>query len=60
MIHNCLTKGADSVYEAIVNTMGDIQDLENESYNIEQVNAFIFALQITLTYKLAYARKSQF
>ena len=41
MIHNCLTKGTDSVYEVIVNTMGDIQDLENESYNIEQVNAFI-------------------
>ena len=59
MIHNCLTKGTDSVYEVIVNAMGDIQDLENESYNIEQVNAFIFALQITITYQI-YARKLQF
>ena len=59
MIYNCLTKGIDSVYEVIVNAMGDIQDLENESYNIEQVNAFIFVLQITLTYQI-YARKSQF
>ena len=52
MIHNCLTKGTDSIYEVIVNTMGDIQDLKNESYNIEQVNAFSFALQITLTYQI--------
>jgi len=37
--------------------MGDIQDLENESYNIEQVNTFIFVLQIALTYQLAYAKK---
>ena len=47
MIYNCLTKGTDSVYEVKVNAMGDIQDLENESYNIEQVNAFIFVLQIS-------------
>ena len=32
--------------------MGDIQDLENESYNIEQVNTFIFVLQIALTYQI--------
>ena len=36
--------------------MGDIQDLENESYNIEQVNTFIFVLQIALTYQI-YAKK---
>ena len=39
--------------------MGDIQDLERESYNIEQVNAFILSEQITLTYQI-YAKKSQF
>ena len=32
--------------------MGDIQDLENDSNNIEQVNAFISVLQIILTYKI--------
>ena len=32
--------------------MGDIQDLENDSNNMEQVNAFISVLQIILTYKI--------
>ena len=43
--------------------MGDIQDLENESYNIEQVKAFIFVFTNNIdlsNYKLAYARKSPF
>ena len=40
--------------------MGDIQDLENESYNIEQVKAFIFVFTNNIDYKLAYARKSPF
>ena len=38
--------------------MGDIQDLENDSYNIEQVSTFISVLQIISTYK--YATKSHF